>query len=353
MDWETWNSRLKGLAKRAWSRIKAFKRVILVGDNDPDGIMATLVMKHILEKKRKEVVEIFFDEHNFHKDNLDVFLREIAAKYPQSQVIFLDLPVSTEVIAAAGFGERAAVIDHHHEGCLEADFLFDPRNEGIRPVPSTSEVVYFIAKAALKKKAVDLAPFAAIGAFGDYMVYPKSKLMKDLQEHFPVLYSPEGTFTPAFFALNLIAVAFIERPYLLVNHFRNPIKMVEQFRDELVMQGTGFLLAISDFKILETRDVIVVRARKASKVASYLPFYAVYGTKPLLVFSEQGEVLKISLRIPKALGLHAGRIMKEFTEKHGVIGGGHPEAAGGKIKKQDLKRLVEYIKTKLKAPKKS
>lgn len=67
------------------------------------------------------------------------------------------------------------------------------------------------------------------------------------------------------------------------------------------------------------------------------------GAKVAALVNRRPEVSSISLRRTGRGALDLGRFVHDFTQHHGIVGGGHPHAAGAKIPTRQVRRFMHDI----------
>lgn len=111
-------------------------------------------------------------------------------------------------------------------------------------------------------------------------------------------------------------------------------KALDRVRDRLVMKHEVALLDFGRRK----PSLLGFGARAVSEVARQA------GAKVAALVNRRPEVSSISLRRTSAGdGLDLGRFVHEFTSEHGIVGGGHPQAAGAKIPTRQVGKFMHEI----------
>lgn len=110
-------------------------------------------------------------------------------------------------------------------------------------------------------------------------------------------------------------------------------KALERVRERIVVQHEVALLEFGRRK----PSLLGFGARAVSEVARQA------GAKIAALINRRPEVSSISLRRTAAGDLDLGRFVHDFTTEHGIVGGGHPHAAGAKIPTRQVGRFMHEI----------
>ncbi len=107
-------------------------------------------------------------------------------------------------------------------------------------------------------------------------------------------------------------------------------KALDRVRDRIMIKHEVALLEFGRRK----PSLMGFGARAVSEVARQM------GAKVAALVNKRPEVSSISLRRTGNGGLDLGGFVHEFTSHHGIVGGGHPHAAGAKI---PTKRVGQFM----------
>ena len=313
--------------------LKEINNVQIICDSDLDGICSAFLISRILKKFGKKF-KIKIREN----EKLEKLVNKKFSSY-----IFLDLPFKDEELidfSLKNKDKKIIYIDHHKreipENLPKNLYYFDIRALKIKPLTSVSGYVYKIGKKFFGK---DFEKYSLIGFVGSYADYFLDKeILKDLKRNYPKL-----------FLNNYLSLAF--SIFISFLYFEEPKDIFKILEKEDIFEIFKSFKLNKIKKLLkiwrkaevayEDEKLIVIKSKKAREIATLLSSFL---NKTVLVYSPKKKTVKISLRSDK---IDCGEFLNNFTKKHGIVGGGHPNAAGATIWKKDLRKLIKKLIKKL------
>lgn len=316
--------------------IKKAKEVQIICDEDLDGLTAAFLMSKILEKLNKKF-KITIRENTRE-------LKKLAKKKFKTYII-LDLPFEDKELiefAEKNKNKKIIYIDHHKRSLPEKIpknlIYYDIRALKIKPLTSVSAFVYKLGKKFFGKEFLKYSIFGFIGSYADYFL--DKEVLEDVKNYYFKLFLKN--YPNAAFSL-MFSFLYFSEPKKCLKYFELLEKDFYSFLKKVKLERLNKLLRYwkNSRKIFENEKLLVVESKKAREIATIL---ASFLDKTVLVISKKRKTAKVSLRSDK---IDCGKFLKEFTEKYGIVGGGHPQAAGATIKTKHLKKLIEELKNKL------
>lgn len=313
--------------------LKEIDNIQIICDSDLDGICSAFLVSRILKKFGKKLkIKIRNNEK----------LENVADKKFDSYII-LDVPFKDEELidfSLKNKNKKIIYIDHHKrevpENLPKNLYYFDIRALRVKPLTSVCGYVYKIGKKFFGKEFEKYSLIAFAGTYADYFL--DKEILKDLKRNYPKL------FLNNYFSLALsifISFLYFEEP-------KNIFKILEKEDIFEILKSFKLSRARKLLKIwkkaevaYEDKKLIVIKSKKAREIATILSSFL---NKTVLVYSLKKKTVKISLRSDK---IDCGEFLYDFTRKHGIVGGGHPNAAGATIWKKDLRKLIKKLIKKL------
>ncbi|MEM0480889.1 MAG: DHHA1 domain-containing protein [Candidatus Aenigmatarchaeota archaeon] len=316
--------------------IKKAKKVQIICDEDLDGLTAAFLMSRILKFLRKNFKITV--RQNSKK------LKELADKNFDTYIL-LDLPFEDKELiefAEKNSKKKIIYIDHHKreipENIPKNLIYHDIRALKVKPLTSVSGYVYKIGKNIFGKKFLKYSIFGFIGSYADYFF--DKEILKDLKNQYKKLLLKEIPNIAFFIVVSLL---YFSEPRDCLKYLELIEKDFYSFLKKIKPKRLRKLLNYwkNSRKIFENNKLIVIESKKAREIATIL---ASFINKTVLVISKKRKTAKVSLRSDE---IDCGKFLAEFTKKYGIVGGGHPQAAGATIKKKDIKKLIKELKNKL------
>ncbi len=335
--------------------------VLIVCDSDQDGITSGILMKVILKKLNKKYDIIVRNHGKLSYEDL----MKIKKKYNDfNSFVLLDSPYPDNALIELAKEKKVIYIDHHKrevpKNIPNNLIYFDVRALNLEII-STAGMVYRIGKKFFKDEFKKYSLIAAIGAIGDYMFEQDEILKKDFKETYPSLYL-DTSFSPTF--LYIFSYFLFGNPKYLVEKGEKLLEDLQDFFSKDLMKGClkgikKLTKAFSKLKLIYSSEKLevyksIMSSYPANLISSLKPDKIIIVVSPAKenlferFLSKLGIVKKYKLSIRrKNIDVDVGKLISEFTEKYGIQGGGHPEAAGGLIYAKNLDKLIKFIEEKL------
>ena len=267
---------------------------------------------------------------------------ELSKDRTSRDIYLVDIALIPDVLKAAeGSRETQTVhaVDHHPSSAMEELKGVKVVQEGM----SAAAVLYYHlgCNSHLKK----------LVAIADQIEYCETELLEDmLRKHGTQKMDEEGKVLDFSWRLDInddefrlaaarnlaegcwpSQVPSIKRRYIQVVNERRWPKAVARVKSGMKVQGDVAILACRDKNRslygFGTRALVDVAYRRGCKYA--------------LMMHERKDTCCVSLRGMGRDGLDVGNFVEEFTEVHGMDGGGHPTSAGARIPLPAEHRFVE------------
>ncbi len=336
--------------------------ILIITDSDQDGIASGILMKIILQKLNKNF-EVLVRNHGkiSYQD-----LMKIKEKYKEYETfILLDSPYPDEALIDLAKEKKVIYIDHHKrevpKDIPENLIYFDVRALNL-DIISTAGIVYRIGKELFDDGFKRYSLIAVIGAIGDYMFEQDEMLKKDFREEYPSLYLRES-FTPQLFYI--FSYFLFGNPKYLVENGEKILDNLQEFFSKKLVKGCvkglkKFTKALNNLRLIYSSEKLEVYRSTSSSypanlISSLKPNKIIVVVSPAYenlfekLLAKIGIIRKYKLSIRRrVINIDVGKLISEFTERYGIQGGGHPEAAGGLIYARDLDKLIRFIEDKLK-----
>ncbi len=323
--------------------IKKLENIFILTDNDLDGISSGILMAIILRKigiNHKVTIR----EHG----KLDYkYLRKVINRKYKS-IILLDSPFKDEdlIKLVQELKEKKIIyIDHHKrevpENLPENLVYFDIRALGFGNI-SVSGVVYRIGKEIFGEEFKKYSWIAALGAMGDFMYETDDIVKKDFEGTYQKIFLK----APMFFLYEILMYG--GEKLMEIDPLEEFHKVFEkEFVKTLKRNFNNSVKKMSGLKVIYKSKKLEVYESNAPSLVSTM-IGSLKPDKVIVCYHRVGFLgkrVKVSLRFQNSekIGIDLGKFAKEFTEKYGIQGGGHPPAAGMLIYSRDLQNLIEEL----------
>ena len=325
--------------------IQKLKDVIVISDNDLDGISSAKQMKILLDElgiKNRIMIRI-------RNKSFGELFKEVQ-KMDKNEIIFLDTPMPDKYLLELAKTKKVVYIDHHKtelpKEIPENLIYFDYRAITGKDI-ATSILVYKLGKRMLpnfEKYSI----FAMIGAIGDFS-YDK-ELQKDFTKNYKELYNISYFVLPYFDLIRILEN--LDYKKFLEISLEDLVSVISNERRKLNKNIANYYKKLLDFRIkIDDKKLLVVECKKPSLTTTFLS--TIYPKKVIVGYSIikkfflfEGKTVPMSLRTYRD-DIDLGKIAKEFAEKYGIEGGGHKKAAGILINKKDLEKFLKFVRSKI------
>lgn len=379
---------LKKAADRILKAIKRKEKIILYGDADLDGISSVIVLKEAIKNLGGQVTAVYFPDREIEGYGLNedalIYLKE----HSPALLLVLDCGISNieEVKMAKKLGFEVVIVDHHEplNKLPAASIIVNPKQKGDKyPFKefAAAGVVYRLVEALLKEKLTDslrsnFLELVALATIADMM--PKSNdNLEFLGEGLSTLKDTRRPGLMVFWQMdpigkdkdNIIQFAqkvisachagigknHLNEGYLLLTstsereaeslakylmeraydrHLRIK-EIVEEIERRILKKDEGSIIFEGD-----KAWPVLMMGPSASKICNSYK-------KPVFLYSNKKGYCQGAVRTPQGIdGVKAMMHCSKNLETYG----GHPRAAGFRIKDKDVDKfkscLIKYFKNK-------
>ncbi len=346
--------------------LKPKRRVVIIHDDDPDGICSAVLLSKSCLKVVSEDPEIHSTEYGLSLTRK--LLKELTKDAPQA-IIFTDVPaIPHDLLAeAAGFAE-ILILDHHYPENYRGVAYANPRL--LKPsayLPSSYLAFQVATELGLGK---DLAWIAGIGVLSDHGVKDCRPLFTLIKSEFPKLIgkakvedallmddSPLGLLTKA------VTSATVASPRSGAQVAFKALNSAESYEDILEGSTPEAKRLLEWHRSVEAefqrvikdacqnvsrlgRKTVLYRfkspLRIKSLVANYLP--RLFKREIVLVIQQDGKYIHVSFRRgdQNQTDLRS-LVQRAITDIPGASGGGHPEASAARLPTGYLDQFMDRI----------
>ena len=370
---------LKKAAKRILSAIKSKENIIICGDSDMDGVSSVIVLEEAIKNLNGDVTTVYFPDRE--KDGYGINEKALSflKKYSPALLVTVDFGIGNfkEVKIAKKLGFEVIIIDHHEIlGKLpNASIVVDPKQPGDKyPFKQFAAVglVFRLSQVLLGKKMTgalrkNFLELAAMATIADMMprVADNEKIIEE------GLNSLEESWRPGIQALlniesfdsfNLIQRVNKMNSLLNIRDVKNGLPASFRLLTSLDIKEAEKLAKIlfqkNIQKIEEIREIIFLLEDKISENPDESIVFEgnsewhliLLGTaasiisqryqRPVFLYRRGEKESPGSIRAPS--GYNVVEAMKHCS-KNLITYGGHPLAAGFRIKNKYLEEFKECL----------
>lgn len=370
---------LKKAADRILKAIKSQEKIILFGDADLDGIASVVILRESIKNLGGEVGAIYFPDREKEGYGVSRKALDCLKKYAPALLIAVDCGIGNfeEVKIAKKLKFEIIIIDHHEilDKVPSPAIVVDPKQKGDRyPFKyfAAAGLVFNLAEVLLKKNLTeslrkDFLELAALATISDMM--PQEEDNKKIIEK--GLASLEKSWRPGIQAL-LELEPFQELPLFQKVYKINSLLNIKDIESQ--MPAAFRLLTSSEKKeaeklanhLLEKNIQKKERIKEISEdlerkifgkseepiifegdsqweislLGVVASIFAKNFKKPTFLFKKLGEETQGTIRAPS--GFELVKAMKGFS-KDLITYGGHAQAAGFRIKTDNLNKFKEHL----------
>lgn len=359
--------RIVGPAAEFIKGIKATDKVVVVHDDDCDGVCSGAIIALLIKKIFDYTPKLFSTEWN-------VSLTEKVAKQvlreKATHVIFVDTPgLSRNFIDKLKKQMKILIVDHHLPEKYDGVVYCNPRKYESKIYLPTSYVVYKIFEKIIESK--DTTWISAVGVLGDYGVEDCKDLFEELKLSYPemigdvemkddVLYdnSVVGLLTKIIDSGRVVAgkkgSEFVSKILVKIKDYHEILDgSTEETKALLKWCDTvrkEFERLKKDFKKRNKpigKSVLFYEFDSKLKLKSTLATAVgnSYANDKIIVIGQKvGRYFDVSLRKGKNVKTDLARLVKNARKNiPDSIGGGHPEASGARVLAKYKERFLKNL----------
>jgi len=368
---------LKEAAKRIKKAIENGEKIILYGDADLDGVTSVLILKETIESLGGKITKIYFPDREIEGYGISEKALENFKDLAPALFIALDCGIGNfnEVKKAKKMGFEVIIVDHHEilDNLPEADIIVDPKQPGDSyPFKefATVGLAFKLSEAILENKMNDFLrrnflELVAIATIADMMVQ-EGENKEMIREG---LISLASTFRPGFLVF-FQDPEFKDLPILkkvgkmisilnvrdVQNHFPASFRLLGtsslEEAQEIISNLKGKLrerkekIEIMSQKILERiseNDKLIFEGDEKfdlTLLSSVASFLCQKFQKPVFLYKKMQSESHGTVRTPKSInGVELLKKCKDLLISYG----GHPQAAGFRIKNENLDKFKNLL----------
>jgi single-stranded-DNA-specific exonuclease len=368
---------LKEAAKRIKKAIENGEKIILYGDADLDGVTSVLILKETIESLGGKITKIYFPDREIEGYGISEKALENFKDLAPALFIALDCGIGNfnEVKKAKKMGFEVIIVDHHEilDNLPEADIIVDPKQPGDSyPFKefATVGLAFKLSEAILENKMNDFLrrnflELVAIATIADMMVQ-EGENKEMIREG---LISLASTFRPGFLVF-FQDPEFKDLPILkkvgkmisilnvrdVQNHFPASFRLLGatslEEAQEIISNLKGKLRERKE-KIERMSQKILERISENDKLifegdenfdltllSSVASFLCQKFQKPVFLYKKMQSESHGTVRTPKSInGVELLKKCKDLLISYG----GHPQAAGFRIKNENLDKFKNLL----------
>lgn len=326
--------------------------IVIIYNNDGDGISACTIVKKFLERTGRKKPYIIAQPMPMDKN----LVQRVKMTLPH-KIIFLDMAADQQLSILkqlSGFCE-ILIIDHHqvHKNMNSSKIAhYNPRLDDREVYQSTSYCIYKICSKITDME--DALWVAGVGMVSDYALGDSKDLVKQIKEKYNVgdkLYDTKLgriadmiSSTSATKALSCDQMVEVLNNATLEEFDRttNAEKMIESY--DIIKQEMSHLEEDVEHNSEKIGKVIFYNINSKYKLTSPLSTRASekHQKSLIVIFEKIGNHIKVSSR-NQAKNINAGKVMQKAAGEVGGSGGGHEAAAGATIPVGEWDRFKELV----------
>ena len=339
-------------------KIKTTDEIVVIFNNDGDGISSCVLLNKFLEKTGRKKPYIIPQPMPMDKN----IIQRIQTTVP-NKLIFLDIAADQQqnVLKKLDSICDIMIVDHHQvfKDMNGKNIVhYNPRIETHGVYRSTSYCVYKICSKIIDMS--DLLWIAGVGMVSDYNLDDSKDLVKELEKNYSLEEPLYGTklgrmadmiaSTRATNALSCEQMVGVleSATFEDFEKARNADKMIES--QKIIENEIAEILADYEHKMERAGNIIFYNIKSKFNLGSSISTKVSEHVKKNLVviYERSGNRIKISSR-NQAKNINAGNVMQRAAKEVGGSGGGHEAAAGATIPADEwdhFKRILIKIVNK-------
>jgi len=359
---------LKKTAQRILRAVKNKEKIILYGDADFDGISSVIILKETIKNLGGNIIAVYFPD----RETEGYGLNEDALNYLKSQapalLIVLDCGIGNfeEAKLAKKLGFEVIIIDHHEplNKLPQASIIVNPKQKGDKyPFKdfATAGVIFKLTELSFKEKLStslrnNFLELTALATIADMMpqIADNAKFLRQGLSSLKTTFRPGLKIFPET-PQKIISACHaggnqdhLNECYLLLT--ANSTKEAQALAEKLLEKAQARRLKIQEITeeieerlLKKSGNSIIFEGDKNWPVLMLGPaaskIYQIH-KNPVFLYSQKKDYCQGAVRTPAGIdGVKAMIHCSKFLETYG----GHPQAAGFKIKKENLEKFKECL----------
>lgn len=332
--------------------IKPSDEIVIIFNNDGDGICSCVLLKKFLEKAGKKKPYIISQPMPMDKNIIQMIQTGVPDK-----IIFLDIAADQQqnVLKKLGSICDMMIVDHHQvfRNMNGKNIVhYNPRIDEPGAYKSTSYCIYKICSKLVNMD--DMLWVAGTGMVSDYNLDDSKDLVKSLREK----YSLEGALYDTFLgrladmisstrATNMLSCEQMvdvleEADFNSFGKAKNADKMLEA--QKIIEKEMAMLLEDAEMKAEKTGKLVIYNIKSKFNLGSSLStkISEKFRNNLVIIYEKSGNRIKASAR-NQAKNINAGRVLQKAAKDVGGSGGGHEAAAGATIPADKWDKFREVL----------
>lgn len=373
---------LKKAAERIKQAVKNKEKIILYGDADFDGVGSVIILKEAIMNLGGKIADIYFPDREIEGYGINEDALSYLRKYAPALFIAVDCGIGNfeEIKLAKKMGFEVIIIDHHKvlDKLPRASIIVNPHQKGDKcPFKefATAGIIFKLAEVLLKEKLTaslrnNFLELAALATLADMM----PRIDENLEFLGEGLVSLGKTVRPGLkvfwqidsvrdfakddvrqFAGKIISACHaggaqnhLNEGYLLLTS--TSIKDAESLAEKLLEKAYLRHLRIREITedieerlLKKSGEQIIFEGDEAWEILMLGPVASRICNnykKPVFLYSQREKESQGAVRTPGDIdGVKSMMHCSKFLETYG----GHPKAAGFRIKNQNLEKFKECL----------
>jgi len=354
------------LAVEFIKKIKTSGKVVIVHDDDCDGVCSGAIIGLLIKKLFDYVPKLLSTEWNVSltKRVVKQILKENA-----THLIFVDTPeLPKTLIGKLKKQMKILIIDHHVPEKYDGAIYCNPRKFEAKIYMPVSYITYKIFEKMIESK--DVMWISAVGVLGDYGVESCKDLFEELKSLNPEMIGDVELNNETLYDNSMVGILtkIIDSGRVIAGkkgaEFVSKILVkVKDYREILdgSTQETKTLLKWSNVTRKEFERLKIDFKKKSKPIGKNILFYEFdsklrlkstlatsvgksYDNKIIVIGQEVGRNFDVSLRKGKNVKVDLAKLVKRaIKDMPNSIGGGHPEASGARVLVKYKERFLKNL----------
>ncbi len=327
--------------------------VVIIFNNDADGIASCVLIRKLLESRNAKDVFIINQPMPTEKH----LIKKIQTTVP-TKIIFLDIAVDQQpaVLKRLGGICDILVIDHHQiTRDMNSDIVthYNPRFENPKIYQSTAYVTYKLCSAITDMSAS--LWIAAVGMIGDYNLEDSQDVVKEVRNKYGISGKPYDSYLGRFADMISAARATnsmtcegmadifgkASSPEDLENlpGSENLINAYKKSENEIMS-----IMADAEKNAERKGNIILYKLKSEYNLASPIStkLSEKYFNKIIIIYSHTGNKIKVSAR-NQSQKWNVAQMMQQASHGLKASAGGHAAAAGATLQASDWEAFKERM----------
>ncbi|MEM7819595.1 MAG: DHHA1 domain-containing protein [Candidatus Aenigmatarchaeota archaeon] len=332
--------------------IKPTDEIVIIFNNDADGICACALINKFLEKTGRKRPYIISQPMPMDKN----LIRRIQTTIP-NKIIFLDLAVDQQqsILKKLGGICDILIIDHHqvYKNLSKKNVVhYNPRFKNKNIYQSTSYLVYKICS-----KIINMSEYlwiAAIGIVADYNLNDSKDLVNEIKNKYSIKKLEKSIFSQwsdMIYAVRATKYLSCEQIVYIIENVKNfenlsSIENYDKMLDAYQKISNETMSILSDIERNHETigNIIFYNIKSKYNLSSQIStkLSEKYPDKLIITYEKNKNKIKVSAR-NQSNKIDAGKVLKLATKGLKASGGGHEAAAGATLLSKDWEKFKENL----------